>query len=384
MYADANETNTRFYFTLERNPTGKTDITDKDDDSYVIVIPDENIYDKPEDDTTTDENLRVDTNEGGSQFYHTLEECCEQTGEENREGKECQNGKQNEVSIEIEEQDKMNDEDTHVITIPNEVDGNENETSGEDTESKRDEIQTENEGMEQACIDNISNYETDSSKMNDDENSKQIGMDEGNRYLGQLGAEEDNVGTRKRINSESKEDKLGQHGDIYESEKIYENVNACLSKSHNDLAADSSSGNISEKNTTTVHSQDNLGYLDDETLTQNKTNFNQRQSETDDENTYVIQIETTASDSNDCSHENTTRNDQLYFDDDIYEDWEDNIIGRGTTISGESGEENETSKFGDEEYPNDFDIANEQDQSSRCESFYQNLNVYKPPLVMQG
>ena len=127
-----------------------------------------------------------------------------------------------------------------------------------------------------------------------------------------------------------------------------------------------------------------MGYLDDETLTQNKTNFNQRQSETDDKNTYVIQIETTASDSNDCSNENITRNDQRYFDDDIYEDWEDNIIGRGTTISGESGEENETSKFGDEQYPNDFDIANEQDQSSRCESFYQNLNVYKPPLVMQG
>ena len=384
MYADANDTNTRFYFTLERNPAGKTDITHKDDDSYVIVIPDENIYDKPEDDTTTDDNLRVDTNEGGSQFYHTLEECCEQTGEENREGKECQNGKQNKVSIEIEEQDKMKDKNTYVITIPNEVDGKENETSGEDNKSRRDEIQTENEDIEQACIDDISNYETDSSKMNDDENSKQIGMDEGNRYLGQLGAEEDNVGTRKRINSESKEDKLGQHVDIYKSEKIYENVNACLSKSHNDLPADSSSGNISEKNTTTVDSQDNLGYLDDETLTQNKTNFNQRQSETDDENTYVIQIETTASDSNDCSNENTTRNNQRYFDDDIYEDWEDNIIGRGTTISGESGEENETSKFGDEEYPNDFDIANEQDQSSRCESFYQNLNVYKPPLVMPG
>ena len=141
--------------------------------------------------------------------------------------------------------------------------------------------------------------------------------------------------------------------------------------------------NISEKNTTTVHSQDNLGYLDDETLTQNKTNFSQKQSETDDENTYVIQIKTTASDSNDCSSENTTRNDQRYFDDDIYEDWEDNIIGRGTTISGESGEENEINKFGDEEYQNKLDITNEQDQGSRCESFYQNLNVYKPPLVMQ-
>ena len=65
-------------------------------------------------------------------------------------------------------------------------------------------------------------------------------MDEGNRYLGQLGAEEDNVGTRKRINSESKEDELEQHGDIYESEEIYENVNAGLFESHNDLLADSS------------------------------------------------------------------------------------------------------------------------------------------------
>ena len=376
MYADANDTNTRFYFTLERNPTGKTEITDKDDDSYVIVIPDENIYDKPEDDTTTDDNPRVDTNEGGSQFYHTLEECCEQTGEENCEDTQCQNGKQNEVSIEIEEQDKMNDEDTYVITTPNEVDGKENETSGEDNKSRRDEIQTENEDMEQACIDNISNYENDSSKMNDDENSKQIGMDEGNGYLGQLAAEEDNVGTRKRINSESNEDELGQHVDSNESEKIYENVNACLSESHNDLPADSSSVNIPEKNITTVDSQDNLGYLDDETLTQNKTNFNQRQSETDDENTYVIQIGTTESDFNNFSSENTARNDHGYFDDDIYEDWQDNIIGRGTTESGEKD-------LGNGEYQDEFDIVNKQDQNSRCESFYQNLNVYKPPLVMQ-
>ena len=374
---------------MERNPTGKTDTTDKDDDSYVIVIPDENIYDKPEDDTTTDDNLRVDTNEGGSQFYHTLEECRKQTGEENCEDTQCQNGKQDEVSIEIEEQDKMNDEGTYVITIPNEADGKENETSGEDTESKRDEIPTENEDMEQACIDNISNYENDSSKMNDDENSKQIGMDEGNGYLGQLGAEEDNVDTRKRTNSESNEDELGQHGDIYEPDKIYENVNACFSESHNDLLADSSSVNISEKNISTVDSQDNLGYLDDETLTQNMTNFSPRQSETDDENTYVIQIETLASDSNDFSSKNTTRNNQRYVDDDIYEDWEDNIIGRGTTVSGESrGDlnefgEDELNRFGDEEYQKKCNIANEQDQSSRCESFYQNLNVYKPPLVMQ-
>ena len=376
MYADANDTNARFYFTLERNPTGKADITNKDDDSYVIVIPDENIYDKPEDDTTTDDNPCVDTNEGRSQFYHTLEECCEQTGEENCEDTQCQNGKQDEVSIEIEEQDKMNDEGTYVITIPNEVDGKKNETSGEETESRRDEIQTENEDVEQACIDNISNYENDSSKMNDDENSKQIEMDEGNGYLGQLEAKEDNVGTRKRINSESKEDELGQHVDIHESEKIYENVNACLSESNNDLPADSSSVNISEKNTLTVDSQDNLGYLDDETLTQNKTNFSPRQSETDHEND-------SASDSNDISSKNTTRNDQGYFDDDIYEDWEDNIIGRGTTVSDQSEEQDEFNRIGDEEYQNKFEIVNEKDQSSRCESFYQNLNVYKPPLVMQ-
>ena len=219
--------------------------------------------------------------------------------------------------------------------------------------------------------------------MNDDENSKQIGMGEVNGYLGQLGAEEDNVGTRKRINSVSNEDEMGQHVDIYESGKIYENVNVCSSEFHKDLLADSSSVNISDKNITTVDSQDNLGYLDDETLTQNKTNFSQRQSETDDKNTYVIQIETTASDFNDCSSENTTRNDQRYFDDDIYEDWEDNIIARGTTVSGESGKEDELTRFGNEEHQNEFDIVNEQDQSSRCESFYQNLNVYKPPLVMQ-
>lgn len=379
MYADANDTNTRFYFTLERNPTGKAEITDKDEHSYIIVIP-ENIYDKPEDDTTADDNLHVDTNEGGNQFYHTLEEC--ENEEENCENTECQNGN-DEVSVRIEERDKMNDEDTYVIPIPNEVDGKENETSGKDTESNRDEIQTENEDMEQECVDSFANYENDP---NNDEDS-QIGIAEGNGYLGRLGAEGDNVGTKKRVNSESKEDELGQHVDIYESDQIYENVNACLSESHDDLSADSSSVNIPEENTTTVDSQDNLGYLDDETLTQNKTN--PRQSETDDENTFVIQIETTASDSNDCSSENTARNDQCYFDDDIYEDWEDNIIGRRTTVSGESAEElnksgnNELNRFGDEEYQNEFDITNEQDQSSRCESFYQNLNVYKPPLVMQ-
>ena len=125
-----------------------------------------------------------------------------------------------------------------------------------------------------------------------------------------------------------------------------------------------------------------MGYFDDET-SQNQTNFNPIQSETDDENTYVIQIETTASDSDDCPSENTRRNDQSYFDDDIYEDWEDNIIGRGTTVSDESGEENELNKFGDEECQNKFDIINEQDQGSRCESFYQYLNAYKPLLVMQ-
>ena len=76
----------------------------------------------------------------------------------------------------------------------------------------------------------------------------------------------------------------------FESERIYENVNASLSESHNDLIAESLSVNISEKSTT-VDSQDNLGYFDDET-SQNKTNFNPRQNETDDKNTYVIQIET--------------------------------------------------------------------------------------------
>ena len=199
--------------------------------------------------------------------------------------------------------------------------------------------------------------------MNHDEDSQQVGMEEVNGYLGQLGAEEDNAGTRKRINSVSNENEMGQHVDIYESEKIYENVNVCLSEFHKDLTADSSSVNISDKNITTVDSQDNLGYLDDETLTQNRTNFSQRQSETDDKN--------------------ITRNDQRYFDDDIYEDWEDNIIARGTTVPGESGEEDELTRLGNEEYQNEFDIVNEQNQSSRCESFYQNLNVYKPPLVMQ-
>ena len=363
MYADANDTNTRFYFTLERNPTAKPEITDKDDDSYVIVIPD-NICDKSEGDTSADESLRVDTNEGGSQFYHTLEECCEQTEEQNWENTECRNEKQGDISIRTEERDEMYNEDTYVIAIPDEENREKYEIS---------EVQTENEDIQQGKVDNIAKQENNSSKMNDVDLGR-IGI--GHGYLGQLETDEDISGTQQLINSESRNDELG---DVkYESEEIYENVSVCLSESQDNLSGNSSRVKIPGENTTTVDSQDNLGYLDDETLGQNKTNYN-------DENNYVIQIESTGSDSNECSSENTTGNEQRYFDDDIYEDWEDNIITRGRTISRESGEDlneyvdEELSKIGGEEYH----IVKEQDQSSRCESFYQNLNVYKPPLVMQ-
>ena len=375
MYTDANDTNTRFYFTLERNPTAKAEITDKDDDSYVIVIPD-NICDKPEGDTSADESLRVDTNEGGSQFYHTLEECHEQTEEQNWENTECRNEKQGDISIRIEERDEMYNEDTYVIAIPDEENREKYEISEEDAKKVRHEVQTENEDIQQGNVDNIANQENDSPRMNDDVHLGQIGI-EGHGYLGQLETDEDISGTQQLIiNSESTNDELG---DVkYESEGIYENVSVCLSESQDNLSGNSSRVKIPGENTTTVDSQDNLGYLDDETLGQNKTNYN-------DENNYVIQIEPTRSDSNECSSKNTTENEQRYFDDDIYEDWEDNIITRGRTISRESGEDlneyadEELSKIGGEEYH----IVKEQDQSSRCESFYQNLNVYKPPLVMQ-
>ena len=375
MYSDANDTNTRFYFTLERNPTAKAEITDKDDESYVIVIPD-NICDKPEDDTSADESLRFDTNEGGSQFYHTLEECCEQTEEQNWQNTECRNEKQGDISIGIEERDEMDNEDTYVIAIPDEENRGKYEISEEDAKKVRREAQTENEDFEQEYVDNISNQENSWSRMND-VHLGQIGIEEGHGYLGQLETDEDNSGAQQRINSESTRDELG---DVkYESEEIYENFSVCFSESQDNLSANSSRVKIPGENTTTVDSQDNLGYLDDETLGQNKTNYN-------DENNYVIQIEPTGSDSNECSSKNTKENEQRYFDDDIYEDWEDNIITRGRTISRESGEDlnehadEELAKIGGE----DYHVVKEQDQSSRCESFYQNLNVYKPPLVMQS
>jgi hypothetical protein len=140
----------------------------------------------------------------------------------------------------------------------------------------------------------------------------------------------------------------------------------------------------SENNTAAANSQGNLGYIDDEILAQNKTKENARQNSIDSDNTCAIQVETLA---NARLSENTTRNDnQCYFDDDIYEDWEDNIIGRAKIVSGESGDElnasaDEQNESGDEIYQN-FDIINEQDQDS-SESFYQNLKDFRPSLVMQ-
>jgi hypothetical protein len=382
MYADANDTNTRFYFTLERHPAGTTDVKDGD---YVIVIP-ESIYDKPEVDRTM---KTQDTNENGeSQLYFTLEECSEQNNsdkeqscqkivpQENKDSTDDiydtademrENGIQNGVSIEIKEQEEMSDDDIYVI--PNDVN------------DKGNTIQKENEdNNEQVHVVNIPNDRDDSQKVSskneDHECSKQMGIDNDAEYSGQLEVEDENVDvdTQKRKNSSTEEDKFEQ-----DCEKIYQNVNACLYPDNKGdvprkvLPAERSThvkiGNNSEE--ATANSQMNLGYLDEEILTQNKI----KENTVNNENPHVIQKETMANDSNECLNENTTKNDnQCYVDDDIYEDWEDNIICRVNTVSGESGDDLNDSgnEPGDDIYQHDQ------------ESFYENLRHLRPSLVMQN
>ena len=398
MYADANDTDTSFYFTLERSPVEVTG--DADEGTYVIAIPD-NVYDKPEDDTTIELNNGGTNIQGGGQFYHTLEECSGQN--ESDEELSCQNivpketEKQDGVSIEIEEHE-MSDDDTYVINIPNDENGMKYKLSG--AESKGETTESENEDTEQTYVVNIPNEKIDapkvSPKINGDKPLRQIGIEKDidDGYSGQLGVEEDNCDRQKRINSSSAEDEFGPKVDRYDSEEIYENVNACLYPNneghvaHKMLPEEFSipvkNEKSSEKNTAAANSQENLGYIDDEILAQNKTKGNARQNSIDNDNTCAIQVETLASA---CLSGNNTRNDnQCYFDDDIYEDWEDNIIGRAKIVSGESGDElnasaDEQNESGDEIYQN-FDIINEQDQDS-SESFYQNLKDFRPSLVMQ-
>jgi hypothetical protein len=339
MYADA--TDTSFYFTLERS---SPEITNTNEGDYVVVIPD-NIYDKPEEDETHAKDVK-----SGSQFYFTLEECSEDENESNEElsdekkenkdetGDEtCENGVQN-VSIEIEKQDEINNDDTYVINIPNDVNGG---GSKEETTAEDEEI-----------------YVIEIPKDENDLPSPEIKVD---GYSGQPGEQEDNAATQTRVNSRSKEDEFR-----YDYDEIYENVNECLHVDNDETEAHKDAENFEQK---TANSEENMGYLDDEILTQNKSEENA----TDNDNP---RAETLLSDSTDCCNDNSTRNeDECYDDDDIYEDWEDNIIGR---IPGESGED--LNECGDDMDPkNDFDII--KDQPSDC--FYENLRHFRSSLVVQ-
>ena len=362
VYADANDANTRFYFTLERSSTRIKNI---DEGEYVIPIPD-NIYDKPEDDAT----LNIQDAKNGSQFYFTLEECSEENEndkelsvknvalqEENKDSNDdiydtaeetYENGKQD-VSIEIQEQDEMNNEDTHVINIQN---------NANSSESKEDSIKTtEIKEMHAIEIPNDSNDLSVPEK--GDEYSRRIGIEEDNNdeYLVQSVAT-----TQKTVNSRS-EDEFSPK----DSNEIYQNVSECFHTGNNENKANE----ITKTEQNTVQSEENIGYIDDEILTQNRS----EQNGMNNENCHEIQVETLTSDSNDRLSDNNTRNDdKCYLDDDIYENWEDNIIGR---LSGESRED--FNELGDEVDPNkDFGII--KDQPSGC--CYENLRHFRP-LVPQ-
>ena len=368
VYADANDTDTRFYFTLERSSTG---IKNTDEGDYVIPIPD-NIYDKPEE----DESLNMQDVKNGSQFYFTLEECSEENDKElsskntapQEESKDSNddiydtaeetygNGTQD-VSIEIQEQDEVNDDDTYVINIPNNANGG-------SSESKEDSMKT-TESKEMHVIE-IPNDNNDlSSPEKGDEYSRRIGIKEDNNdgYLEKSGADNDNATTETRVNSRS-EDEFNQ----LDSDEIYQNVSESL---HTKIHGNEANKNAKTSEQNAVHSQENMGYLDDEIVAQNKT----EQNGMDNVNCHKSYAETLVSDSNECLSDNDTKNDdECYLDDDIYENWEENIIGR---LSGASRED--LNELGDEVDPNkDFDII--KDQLSGC--FYENLRHFRP-LVPQ-
>ena len=137
----------------------------------------------------------------------------------------------------MEGRDEMDNEDTYVTAIPDKANREKYEISEEDAEKVIHEAQTENEDIEQEYVDNISNKENDSSRMNDDVDLGQIGIEEGHGYLGQLKTDEDNSGTHQRINSEPTKDELDVK---YESGEIYENFSVCLSECQDNLSANSS------------------------------------------------------------------------------------------------------------------------------------------------
>ena len=360
VYADANDTDTRFYFTLERSSTR---IKNTDEGDYVIPIPD-NIYDKPEE----DESLNMQDAKNGSQFYFTLEECSEENDkelsvkntapqEENKDSnddiydtaEETYENEIQDVSIEIQEQDEINDDDTCVINIPDNANGGSSES--------KDSMKTaEIKGMHVIEIPNDSNDLSSPEK--GDEYSRRIGIKEDNNdgYVEKSGADNDNATTETRVNSRS-EDEFNQ----LDLDELYQNVSESL---HTKIHGNEANKNAKTSEQNAVHSQENMGYIDDEIVAQNKT----KQNGVNNENSHEIHVETLVSDSSECLSDNDTKNDdECYLDDDIYENWEDNI-GR---LSDESRED--LNESGDEIDPN---------KVSGCERFYENLTHFRP-LVMQ-
>lgn len=302
---------------MER-PIDETTI-DVDDGKYVVVIP-ENVYDTPE-----NENEVVSKNENEGQVYHTLEECSEENeaaiGNENFtpvthniKDRDEKDRVQNIVSTGT---DYTSDEDTYVINIPSdgisETDIYSNGCSKITTESEV--------GVEKITID-IRNDSTDT-----------------DGYLGQ-------AVTHKDIEENSGKS-VKDEDTVDTNEDIYQNVNECLNPKNNE-------GRISQKpltkdyavqvekrQITTIHntktedvpneqdySHENTGYIDDEILPHN----GREESSVDDDSPYVIQVEA-------LNESNGSRDSPRYFDDDIYEDWEDNIIGRTKSLRDESRDE---------------------------------------------
>ncbi|XP_028407985.1 uncharacterized protein LOC114530597 isoform X2 [Dendronephthya gigantea] len=355
LYADATDTTTRFYFSLERDATksAETQVSIEDDEgSYVIAIP-ENIYDKPEDSmeegTPTDEEHALDA----GQLYFTLEECSEE--EENNETirinvvpeanadytdgiydvaeEMCENGTRDEVVIENEEQDKMNDDRPYVISIPNGA--NEYEEGEEEFNVINEPDDMNGEPSEQMRIETTGDG---------DDGCVEIKVDKNNECSENSGVEMD----------------------FDNSESIYENVTACLqpeSQAHahvnNAKISEVVTATTGDKNMITTktfsyeNSQENMGYLDDEVLTHSETEGTLQNN--GNGKPHFVPNKSLASE---CfSDENESEYKECHDDDDIYEDWEDNIVGR-------------TEELG-------------LNQVSGCGDFYQNVRDMRLSLVMQ-
>ena len=388
VYADANDTNTQFYFTLERHPVGngadETGNTIEDEEAYVIPIPD-NIYDKTDDDMSTGQTNA----EGLSQFYFTLEQCAEEG--ENEDDFGCENSpsegstesvevreRQGGVSIDIED-DQVSDEDAYVISMP--IEENEKTVS----EANGGEINTTdigNDMAEKSFAVNIPEDANDSvPEVKDREYTRRTKIEDRKEHGKRM--QEDSKGREDKVNSKLEAEKFEQDIEGDGSEEIYQNVKNLYSsgkenESHKILLEECPE-NVRNTTENFDHGQVNLGLLDDEVSTQSDSELNKRQNKTD-KSSYVIQIETKASDSSNYTSENIAGDDERYSDDEIYENWEDNIIGRGKSAVDES--EVHLDESGDDIYENNTSDIVGEGQSYGRENFYQNVRDFRPSLVM--